>query len=159
MEGCVTVSVPRLGITVEASLMEQVICNSVQELGYDRPRPDQLEAVLQFVNAQDTFIPLPTESGKSLCFASLPLVFDKLCEVTDTPTHRSICIVLSPLNALMQDQVAKFTARGMKAAFVGGRQEERAIYDSVINGDMQNVYFSTESALTIIIIISILFII
>ena len=34
MEGCVTVSVPRLGITVEASLMEQVLCNSIQELGY-----------------------------------------------------------------------------------------------------------------------------
>ena len=159
MEGCVTVSVPRLGITVEASLMEQVICNSMQELGYDRPRPDQLKAVLQFVNAQDTFISLPTESGKSLCFASLPLVFDKLREVTDTPKHHSICIVLSPLNALMQDQVTKFTARGIKAAFVGGRQEERAIYDSVINGDMQIVYFSTESALTISIIISILFII
>ena len=111
MEGCVTVSVPRLGILVEVSLMEQVICNSVQELGYDRPRPDQLEAVLQFVNAQDTFISLPTESGKSLCFASLPLVFDKLREVTDTPKHRSICIVLSPLNALMQDEVTKFTAR------------------------------------------------
>ena len=137
MEGCATVSVPRLGITVEAFLMEQVICNSVQELGYDRPRPDQLEAVLQCVNAQDTFIPLPTGSGKSLCFASLPLVFDKLCEVTDTPNYHSICIVLSPLKALMQDQVTKFTARGLKDAFAGGGQEERAIYDSVINGDMQ----------------------
>ena len=117
--------------------MEQVICNIVQELGYDRPRPDQLEVVLQFVNAQDTFIPLPTGSGKSLCFASLPLIFAKLCEVTDTPNCNSICIVLSPLKALMQDQVTKFTARGMKAAFVGGGQEERAIFDSVINGDMQ----------------------
>ena len=93
MEEYVTVSVPRLGITVEAFLMDQVICNSVQELGYDRPRPDQLEAVLQFVNAQDTFIPLPTGSGKSLCFASLPLMFEKLCEVTDTPNYHSICIV------------------------------------------------------------------
>ena len=62
MEECVAVSVPRLGITVEAFLMEQVMCNSIQELGYDRPRPDQLEAVLQFVNAQDTFIPLHTGS-------------------------------------------------------------------------------------------------
>ena len=127
-----------------------LICNSVQELGYDRPRPDQLEAVvLQF----DTFIPLPTRSGKSLCFASLPLMFDKLCEVTDTPNYHSICIVLSPLKAMMQDQVTKFTARGLKAAFVGGGQEERAIFVSVINGDMQLVYFSTESHLTIIIII------
>ena len=138
MEECVTVSVPRLGITVEAFLMEQVICNSVQELGYDRPRPDQLEAVLQFVNAQDTFIPLSTGSSKSLCFASIPLMFVKLCEVTDTPNYHSICIVLSPLNALMQDQVTKFTARGLKAAFVGGGQEG-AICDSVINGDMQLV--------------------
>ena len=91
MEGCVTVSVPRLGITVEASLMEQVICNSVQELGYNRPKPNQLEAVLQFVSDRDTFIPLPTGSGKSLYFASLPLVFDQLREVTDTPNHYAIC--------------------------------------------------------------------
>ena len=34
MEGCVTVSVLRLGITVEVSLMKQLLCNSVQELGY-----------------------------------------------------------------------------------------------------------------------------
>ena len=47
--------------------MEQVICNSVQELRYDGPRPDQLEAVLQFVSGRDTFISLPTGSGKSLC--------------------------------------------------------------------------------------------
>ena len=139
MEECVTVSVPRLGITVEAFLMEQVICNSIQELGYDRPRPDQLEAVLQFVNAQDTFIPLLTGSGKSLCFASLPLMFDKLCEVTDTPNYHSICNSTITTEGLMQDQVTKFTARGLKAAFVGGGQEERAIYDSVINGDMQLV--------------------
>ena len=105
--------------------------------------------MLQFVNAQDTFIPLHTGSGKSICFASFPLVFDKLCEVTGTPNYHSICIVLSPLNAL----VTKFTARGLKAAFVGGGQEERAIYGSVINGDIQLVYFSTESHLTIIIII------
>ena len=64
-------------------------------------------------------------------------MFDKLREVTDTPNYHSICIVLSPLKALMQDQVTKFTARGLTAAFVGGGQEERAIYDSVINGDMQ----------------------
>ena len=56
----------------------------------------------------------------------------------------------------MQDQVTKFTARGLKAAFVGGGQEERAIYDSVINGDMQLVHFSTESHPTIIIIIIIM---
>ena len=145
MEECVTVSVPRLGITVEAFLMEQVICNSVQELGYDRPRPDQLEAVLQFVNAHDTFIPLPT--------ASLPLMFAKLCEVTDTPNYHSICIVLSPLKALMQDQVTKFTASGLKAAFVGGGQEEHAIYDSVINGDMQLVYFSTDHTLQLLLLL------
>ena len=120
MEGCVTVSVPRLGITVEASLMEQVVYNSVQALGYDRPKPNQLEAVLQFVSGRDTFISLPaTGSGKSLCFASLPLVFDKLREVTDTPNHHSICIVLSPLNVLMQDQVTKFTAPSTPSAAAG----------------------------------------
>ena len=52
----------------------------------------------------------------------------------------------------MQDQVTKFTARGLKAAFVGGGQEERAIYDSVIKGDMQ-LYSVFQYRITRIIII------
>ena len=79
MDSCV--SVPRLGITLEASIIEQVIFKSVQQLGYDRPRPDQLEAVLHFVSGQDTFISLPTGSGKSLSFACVCLVYDRLREI------------------------------------------------------------------------------
>ena len=122
---------------IETSIIKQVIFKSVHQLGYDRPRPNQLEAVLHFVSGQDTFILLPTGSGKSLCFACVPLVYDRFREIKGTPSHHSICIVLSPLNALMQDQVTNFTARGMRAAFVGGGQEEASIYDSVLNGDMR----------------------
>ena len=148
MDGIGAVLVPRLGITVDVSFIQQAVFESVRELGYDRPRPGQVEAVLQFVSGRDTFISLPTGSGKSLCFACTPLVFDKLREVKGTG-HHSICIVVSPLNALMLDQVTKFTSKGMKAAFVGSGQEERAVYDSVLNGDMQLVYFSPESPLTV----------
>lgn len=49
----------------------------------------------------------------------------------------------------MQDQVAKMKSKGLKAAFVGSGQDDHAIYDSVLNGDMQLVYFSPESLLTI----------
>ena len=71
--GCVTVSVPHLGIMVEASLMEQVICNSIQELGYDRPRPIQLEAVLQFVSGRPSlhFIAYWKRQEPLLCESSI----------------------------------------------------------------------------------------
>ena len=41
-------------------------------------KPKQLEAVKSFVSGQDTFVALPTGYGKSVIFAILPLLFDKL---------------------------------------------------------------------------------
>ena len=49
-----------------------------QEMGYSAPRPEQLEAVVNFMSGRDVFLSLPTGGGKSFCFACLPLVFDSL---------------------------------------------------------------------------------
>ena len=86
----------------------------------------------------DTFVSMPTGSGKSVCFASTPIVFDKLkgyyTDHSPSPglcTHHCITVVVSPLTALMQDQVSKFQSKGLKAACVGG--EEKKGFDGVIN--------------------------
>ena len=57
---------------------------------------------------KDVFVSLPTGSGKSLCFAALPYVFEYLRKVKsrDQPFHSAIVICVCPLSALMQDQVA-----------------------------------------------------
>lgn len=60
----------------------------------------------------------------------------------------SITVVVSPLTALMEDQVAKFTSRGLQAAFIG-EQEKPGIHDRVVSGCVQLVYFSPEALLSV----------
>ena len=50
----------------------------VQFLGYENLKEKQLEAVVSFMEGNDTFVTLPTSYGKSLIYAILPLSFDKL---------------------------------------------------------------------------------
>ena len=78
------------------------------------------------------FISLPTGGGKSLCFACLPLVYDYLRGIID----KLIAIIVSPLNTLMQDQVVKFTHRGMTAIYVGSECCS-SLVDRVTNGEVQ----------------------
>ena len=68
----------------------------------------QTEAVKSFVCGNDVFVSLPTGSGKSLCFALLPGVFDILRPRKHDA--KSLVIIVSPLIALyiMKDQVSNF---------------------------------------------------
>ena len=75
------------------------------KLGYASLRPEQLEVVIQFLSGRDVFAVLPTGFGKSLCFAVLPLAFDKL--TNSRPTEKAIVVVASPLTAIMKDQVSR----------------------------------------------------
>lgn len=71
---------------------------------YDQFRPGQWEIVQALLDGEDVLGVLPTGSGKSLCF-QLPA----LC-------RRGLTLVVSPLIALMEDQVANLQARGVAAA-------------------------------------------
>lgn len=71
-------------------------------LGYIQMKSEQLQVVESFVKGNDVFGVLPTGFGKSLCYACLPLVFDKLLQ---KPHGSSIVMVVSPLVAIMKDQV------------------------------------------------------
>ena len=70
-------------------------------LGYSSLRKEQEEAVKNFAGGSDVFLSVPTGGGKSLCYAILPWVFDQMRE----RAGRSVVIVVSPLIALMKDQV------------------------------------------------------
>lgn len=109
-----------------------------------------MDAVLKFVAGRDTFISMPTGSGKNVCFACTPIVFDRLraygpC-TADAVAHHCITVIVSPLTALMQDQVSKFRIRGLKAAYVGGEEDQQ--YESIVNGDAQLVYLNPEAVLS-----------
>ena len=93
--------------------MDRAIVESIRDLGYEKPRQYQIDVILSFVSGRDTFVSMPTGSGKSVCFASTPIVFDKLKGYCTDPhsgvsTHHCITVVVSPLTALMQDQVSSF---------------------------------------------------
>ena len=69
-------------------------------LGYCSLKKEQRNIILDFILGNDVFAVLPTGFGKSLCYACLPGIFDKVFGSTN-----SMVIVVSPLLAIMKDQV------------------------------------------------------
>ena len=64
--------------TYSAGDVERAIVDSAEMLGYYNMKVKQLEAVKALIEGNDTFVSLPTGFGKSLIYAVLPFVFDKL---------------------------------------------------------------------------------
>ena len=71
------------------------------ELGYSSMKPEQVEVAVALIEGRDVFAILPTGFGKSLCYACLPVAFDK-CQKKER--GYSIVVVVSPLVAIMKDQ-------------------------------------------------------
>ena len=78
--------------------------SAAKQLGYTL-RDKQRDVVVGFIRGQDTFVSLPTGSGKSLCYSVLPWTYDKL-KKNRRPLSQSVVIVVSPLIALMKDKVS-----------------------------------------------------
>ncbi len=103
--------------------------------GYDSFRPLQEEIIQCALDGVDTLALLPTGGGKSICF-QVPA----LCK-------EGICIVVSPLIALMKDQVKNLKAKKIKAeAIYSGlyRSDIDRILDNCIYGDVKFLYVSPE---------------
>ncbi len=85
-----------------------------QHWGYDSFRPLQEDIIISVLEGRDTLALLPTGGGKSICFQVPALV------------KGGLCIVISPLIALMKDQVEHLRARHIKAGAIysGMRQSE-----------------------------------
>ena len=81
--------------------------SAARRMGY-KHKPRHEEAVSKFLLGRDIFVSLPTGSGKTWCYSVLPWASDILRERLNC----SIIVVVSPLVALMKDQVAIFTAKG-----------------------------------------------
>ncbi len=105
-------------------------------------KDEQTLSIMKFVKGKDVFVSLPTGFGKSLCYILLPIVFDRLRKVD----KKSIALVVSPLIALMQDQVSAATAMGVSAIHITDKHATKLIVkQSVKNGEYQIVFISPEA--------------
>jgi ATP-dependent DNA helicase RecQ len=103
--------------------------------GYPEFRPLQAEIIDSVLDGIDTLALLPTGGGKSLCF-QVPA----LCK-------EGICIVVSPLIALMKDQVYHLEQKGIKAAAIYSGMSKRQIDQTLENcvyGSVKFLYVSPE---------------
>ena len=119
-----------------------VVINGVaSKLGYSELRQNQRRAILEFCKGSDVFVCLPTGSGKSLCYWCLPLVFDEL-----KTKDGSVVLVVSPLTALIADQVSSLRKLGIKSINVSkdiGEKKKEALHQ----GEYQIILFSPDELL------------
>jgi ATP-dependent DNA helicase RecQ len=103
--------------------------------GYDRFRPPQDDIINAVVNGQDALVLMPTGGGKSLCY-QIPALVRPGCGV-----------VISPLIALMQDQVSALRQLGVKAAFLNSTLEPgqaAQIEQDLLQGQLDLLYIAPE---------------
>jgi ATP-dependent DNA helicase RecQ len=104
--------------------------------GYEQFRPGQQEVVDHVVAGGDALVLMPTGGGKSLCYQVPALV------------REGVGVVVSPLIALMQDQVDALTLLGVRAGFLNSSQEpqeRRAVEQAYVSGGLDLLYLAPEA--------------
>lgn len=103
--------------------------------GWEHFRPGQEEAINSVISGQDTLVILPTGGGKSLCYQLVGLYQQKLT------------LVISPLIALMLDQVKSLQERGVNAMSISGTLQEEELVEALDRcqyGKIDFLYISPE---------------
>src|SRR5213080_3200034 len=106
-----------------------------KRFGYEQFRPLQEEIICDALAGRDVFVLMPTGGGKSLCF-QLPAL-----------TREGLTIVVSPLIALMKDQVDALQASGIPATYLNstlGRDEAKARWRGLHRGEYRMLYVAPE---------------
>ncbi|MDZ4330192.1 MAG: DNA helicase RecQ [Flavobacterium sp.] len=107
-----------------------------ENFGFENFRPNQEDIINCILSGQDTLAIMPTGGGKSICFQLPALIFP------------GITIVISPLIALMKDQVDGLKANGIEACYINSSQteEERQFYlERLKSNTIKLVYIAPES--------------
>ena len=107
--------------------------------GYSQFRFQQQQIIDSLVAGRDALVLMPTGGGKSLCYQIPALIRD------------GVGIVISPLIALMQDQVDALAQNGIEASFLNStqtQQQQQAVRQQLREGNIDLLYVAPERALT-----------
>ncbi len=103
--------------------------------GYDQFRPLQAEIIQSIYDKKDVVVLMPTGGGKSICFQVPAITLD------------GVAVVVSPLIALMKDQVQGLSNNGIEAAFINSSldlNQIRRVEDALLSGHIKLLYVSPE---------------
>ncbi len=103
--------------------------------GYDAFRPLQSDIIQTMYDCRDALVLMPTGGGKSICF-QIPAI-----------TQEGVAVVVSPLIALMKDQVEGLSANGIPAAFINSSlsaAQQQNVEDALMAGYIKLLYVSPE---------------
>ena len=103
--------------------------------GFREFREPQGEVISAVLNGEDIFVLMPTGGGKSLCYQLPAILLD------------GVTVVVSPLVALMKDQVDALTARGLPATFINSSLEYTEVWDRLARaerGEWRLLYVAPE---------------
>jgi ATP-dependent DNA helicase RecQ len=106
-----------------------------KHFGFDDFREGQREVIGSILEGKDAVVVMPTGSGKSLCYQLPAMILD------------GVTLVVSPLIALMKDQVDGLRARGLPATFINSsisESEQRARIESLRRREQKLVYIAPE---------------
>lgn len=115
---------------------EQLLPLLKTHFGYDSFRPNQLAVIHHVLEKKDVLTIMPTGGGKSLCFQLSALAME------------GTAVVISPLIALMKDQVDVLQANGIAAAYYNSSQPtevQQEIFQQLQNGALKLFYVAPES--------------
>lgn len=115
--------------------MEDQLSVLKKYFGYDSFRPLQKDIIDHVLSGNDSLVLMPTGGGKSICF-QLPALLKE-----------GVCLVISPLIALMKDQVEALRANGIQAAFINStlnQSQQNEIEQACYSGRLKLLYVSPE---------------
>ena len=119
--------------------MSQALDILSRHFGYDQFRFQQAQIIDCLIGGGDALVLMPTGGGKSLCY-QIPAMI-----------REGVGIVISPLIALMQDQVDALAQNGVKASFLNSTQDaeqQQAVRSQLLNGEIDLLYVAPERALS-----------
>ncbi|APD07251.1 DNA helicase [Flavobacteriaceae bacterium UJ101] len=118
-------------------ISESTLLKSLKNhFGFEKFRPNQLQIIQSILSGKDNLVIMPTGGGKSICF-QLPALH-----------LEGVTLVISPLIALMKDQVDALKGNGIAAAYYNSSQtseEQRVIFEQVIQKQLKLLYVAPES--------------